>query len=702
MVAWPDAPVLEGFLRRATRRRVGLATATGAAAGLAGGVVVVVAGRLIGWPPAVAVVLSIGLAASVAAWRAAATSRRAAATARLVERVAPAHNVLVTAAELITAPGRVPAPIGARVVADATRAATTTDLARVFPAARPVGLLAAAAVAWGVTVVAAGRLPVAGLAGGDAASGAGTTAAAPAIGAVHVRVTPPAYTGRAAETLDDPPRLEVLAGSRLDLDVDATAATLTVETMAGSGAATGDGPARFRASLVADRDGFIAIEPHAADGSSGTRRILGLVVTPDRAPAVRITEPARDLFLAQADRALDVALEADDDLGLKTLALTYTKVSGSGENFAFTSGEVVVAVTRTSDRAWSATGALPIDTLGLEPGDMVVYRGVATDARPGATPVESDAFIVEITAPGSVAAEGFAIDDQRDRYALSQRMVIIKTERLLARRASMTPEAVAEEAASIAAEQRQVRAEFVFMMGGELEEAAVTDILSLDEEAHAENDADIAAGRNANQGRLEIVRALRFMSQAAAALVVPEIPPALDAERQALDALQRAFTRSRYILRTMTQRESLDLARRMTGTLADLGQGRRPAPEPAADPTAAALRTALARTASLAAGGATTGAAAEAAAIAQDVLRLDPGADAVRRVADALTGAARAFDAGDAAAARDGVDQALVALSAAVRARVPRGAGAVAGTESDRLQGALADAMRGTRAGGGR
>jgi hypothetical protein len=114
------------------------------------------------------------------------------------------------------------------------------------------------------------------------------------------------------------------------------------------------------------------------------------------------------------------------------LKLHYTRVAGSGENFTFTEGDVPVEITRASDRGWTARASWPLGPLALEPGDMLIYRGVATDRRPGAPPAESNALIVEIAAPGALPSEGFAIDDRQDKYAISQQMVIVNTERLLA------------------------------------------------------------------------------------------------------------------------------------------------------------------------------------------------------------------------------------------------------------------------------
>ena len=203
---------------------------------------------------------------------------------------------------------------------------------------------------------------------------------------------------------------------------------------------------QFTGALTPDSDGFLTFIPASANGLAGTRRLVGLTVIPDQSPLVRITAPGHDLLVSNGDRQLDVTITAVDDLGLDRLRLAYTKVTGSGENFEFVRGEVPLTFTRTNDREWVGRARWSLGGLQLEPGDMVVYRGVAADRRPGAAPAESDAFIVEVTAPGSVAAEGFAVDDQTDRYAISQRMVIVKTERLLANQAKLSADDFADQA----------------------------------------------------------------------------------------------------------------------------------------------------------------------------------------------------------------------------------------------------------------
>jgi hypothetical protein len=414
---------------------------------------------------------------------------------------------------------------------------------------------------------------------------------------------------------------------------------------------------------------------------------------------VRITAPGHDLKLADGRRTIDVAIEADDDVGLASLKLHYTRVSGSGERFTFTDGEVPLTIVRADRRDWKARASWRLDSLALEAGDMVVYRAIAADDRPGAAPSESDSYIAEVLAPGGIAAAGFAVDPEVERYALSEQMVILKTEKLVARKAAMPADSLPDAAAEIAAEQRRVRAEFVFMMGGEVGGAddATGD---LNETAETEAEGDLAAGRMLNQGRIALMSAIRMMSRADKALTVPDLDGALVQERAALAQLELTFSHSRIILRAFTEREKLDLTRRLSGTLADAARDIHPAIQPAADPRAATLRRALGEVATLA-GTAHFGSDAQAgvAALAEEVLRIDPGAVPLQHVSQNLGDAAAALGRGDARDAHDLLDRAATALASALRSSLLGAPAAGGALDEDRLAGALADALRRGRGG---
>lgn len=681
MSAWPEADAIRAFLGRVARRARLLAMAQGAGIGL---VVALMIGHPAMRPPGL---MAVVIAVAGLFIGAALGALRVDAPAKLVEQRAPqSRNIVWTAAELIDTPGRVSPHVVARVCSDAARIVRTLDPRKLFPARRALLALGAAAVAWTLLLGATRFMPS--VIPGAESRDIGTTGA-PVLERVRAVITPPAYIGGTAQTLSDPDRIEALAGSTIRLEVQTNASAVAIETVSTRDTLYHDGNA-FTGSLTLDADGYLALEARSTEGRTA-RRLIGLKAVPDYAPIVRITTPGRDLVVPDGNRRIDVVVEASDDHALAALELTYTHVTGSGEQHSFTQGAVALTLTREGEASWRGRGTLRLDTLNLQPGEMVVYRAIARDRRPGAPVEESDAFIVERSAPGDVAMEGFSSDEE-DRYALSQQMVLVKTERLIARAGSLPEDSVREQAMLIAAEQRSVRAEFVFMMGGELESDVLTEASmdELNEEAHVELDDEAIAGRLRNRGRADLLAAIRAMSRANTALLATDLEAARTEERTAIDLLQRAFSRTRYILRALTQRERLDLERRLTGDLAGVGRTGWPAPTPAETPRLNALRSVLADIASLTAR--TDAEAASAAAMA--VLRIGPAAEPLRAIAADLDAAAAAMSNGRTQDADALLNRAALALAAHVRAETGRGVAAPPSLRSSRVRGALTDALR--------
>ena len=689
MTARPDA--LSAFLARTSRRLAWIAAAEGAAAGL----LVATVALALRWPRTATgyVIAALALAFLGATVRLLWRRKRHADAAGIVEQRAPhCRNLLITAAELHTH-SHVAEPVARAIYAGAVRLTTQLDLRVLIPASRATTIFASLVVLWTVVAVSVAHpTSVMARAIGVAANDATITG-------VDVVVTPPTYAGTPRQTIHDPSRVEVLAGSHVHVAIHARATKVIVETLRARDSVVAANGDTFGTDVIADADGYIAIEPRGANGATGARRLIGLSVVPDNSPRVRITAPGKDLFLHDAHRTLDLNVEAGDDIGLASLKVRYTKVTGSGERFTFTEGELPISVTRTDARSWTARATWQLETLGLEPGDMVVYRAVATDRRPGASPSESDSFIAEVLAPGGNAAPGFDVDPEQERYAVSQQMVILKTERLAARKPQMSPEEFANSSAEIAAEQRKVRAEFVFMMGGELADASdVANMTEINEEAEASGEDDILAGHNANQGRLALVRAIRSMSRAATSLTTADLSGALPHERAALTQLERAFSHARIILRALTERERLDLSRRLTGVLTDASRDARPRAEPQPEPRVTELRRALADIAALA--GSESRDAQSASALAERVLRIDPSSRELQQIAGKLSDASMAIARKRSSDAQRLFDESATAVATALKGSlldVP----ATTGTNSttlDVLNGALTDALR--RSGG--
>ena len=110
-------------------------------------------------------------------------------------------------------------------------------------------------------------------------------------------------------------------------------------------------------------------------------------------------------------------------------------------------------------------------------------------------------------------------------------------------------------------------------MGGQVE----------DEEAEAEHSHEIQEGRLENTARREIVDAIQHMGKVEIGLAAINTSAALPPARAAVEALQRAFGRNRYILRTLPVRSRVDPSRRLTGEMSAASDWRRELFPPAPD-----------------------------------------------------------------------------------------------------------------------
>jgi hypothetical protein len=465
---------------------------------------------------------------------------------RAETRIPAFRNALVTAVELDAHPDRASARIrdlvarqAARVCADA--GAETIWTTRRFTTLAMASIAAVLGAAWLLRTVQLDRAMTTG------ATAAGRVDIA-MIADVGVRVFPPAYTGRAAGDLSNPDKVDVLAGSRLMLTVRSRASRVELSHSGRTTPLASDTRGSFDGSLEAASPGLLTLSALDEGGRVVDRRALLVTIREDAPPEIVIERPGTDLAAASASLRLEVAARATDDLGLARLTLHYTKVTGSGEQFSFDEGELPWKVAEASPREWRAGTSRVLSELGLAAGDLLVYYAKATDRRPGAPPALSDSYVIEVGKPQEAVSGGFALPPDRDREGLSLSALILKTERLDARRGAMTSAAFAEASRGLAIEQRMVRTEVLFLMGehGHVE----------DEEAEAEHSSEIQEGRLENRGQTELLAATRLMTTAESHLTAADTRAALTDQRRALAALQRVLSRQRYFLKTRQGRHS--------------------------------------------------------------------------------------------------------------------------------------------------
>jgi hypothetical protein len=540
-------------------------------------------------------------------------------TAGLIEsRVPGLDNLLVTFVELARTPERASGRMREEVARQAADRAERVRPAEIAPTGQAVAALVLVAlgtigVVWSAVGVREGRLT--GEVGWPAPIG---------IASVRARVTPPAYLGMAPRESENPERIEVPAGSTVRLEVDTAAPLAWIEDpVVGARPFAPFGEGRFALEWTPAGTTTLVIVAGTTTGVAAHSRLLGITVLPDGAPHVRIVTPGRDLAFTTPERMVDVVVEATDAEGLRDLEIRFIRMSGSGEAFDFSEGRVPLQVERTSVGEWRARARWSLGALGLEDGDSLVYRAVVRDSNPAADWVTSESFTIDVGKRLEFAGAGFAVPDEDRRYAISQQMVIVETERLQAERAKHSADQWTEQTRMLAVEQRMVRAEVVFLSGGEVQ----------DEVAEAEHSDELQEGRFENAGRAEMLRAMNDMSRAEARLNAGDTSGALVFERSALQALQRAFDRRRYFLRTLPERSRIAMTRRLTGARRDARSSTRMAPPEAVD-RLATERALMADLSAIAADG-----RAPAPSVVARLASVDAAADEWRALALALASA---------------------------------------------------------------
>ncbi len=358
----------------------------------------------------------------VAAWMVLGNPKLSAVdAARAVERTTGGlDNLIVTAAELEERPRPVRAEIREEITRQATERAATIDPAATVPHRQPIAVAAVVLIGCAILLgLGSGSLP--GLTGGAPVD---PTVDVPP-GSFDVRVVPPAYTKRQPETIRDPAQITVIAGSRVQIP-------------------------------IVGRD-WIATESAAIEiaiGGATDRRFLSLIVVPDLPPSIRIVTPGKDTAFAEPKGQIAISIQSGDDLGLSSLSLRFTRASGGGENVSFTEGEAPLRLARRNEREWLGRANLALEALGLADGDILVYRAIARDTNPQGAPSQSEQYLIEIGKNAEIADAGFALPSEEKKYAISQQMVIYKTEQLIASSVRSL-----EQSRFIGMEQRMVRAE---------------------------------------------------------------------------------------------------------------------------------------------------------------------------------------------------------------------------------------------------
>ena len=289
----------------------------------------------------------------------------------------------------------------------------------------------------------------------------------------QLRVQPPAYTGQAERrqnTLD----ARVPADSRLSwsLRFDRAPRKAWLQFHDGRRLPLSERDGQWQAQDIARAPVLYRV---VSEPALGEARLHRLDVTPDRAPSVRVLEPAGSLVLATpGQQRWSLRFEASDDHGVATQAmLSLTITQGSGENITFVRRSVPLSGSGSATvRRFSHT--LDLAALGAQPGnDVIAQLEVRDNHAPVAQVGRSNSVILRLSS--AEAALGAELEGQIKRampaYFRSQRQIIIDAEALLRQQRQLDHDTFVKRSDAIGVDQRILRLRYGQFLGEESEGA---------------------------------------------------------------------------------------------------------------------------------------------------------------------------------------------------------------------------------------
>ena len=409
----------------------------------------------------------------------------------------------------------------------------------------------------------------------------------------RVRITPPAYSNLASQSLGNVVSVRALSGSRLDVEgTDATPDSVLVHILRDSQ------PAARIATIVSLSNGWrttvnvvdapmevrVSREPHT--------RLLLVEGIADSIPQVTLVTPARDSVLRRAEGRFVLTARAHDDLGLTSASFEIVVSSGEGERFTVHTDRVG-ARALNGVRDVDLNASLDLTAMALVPGDIVHIRAVARDAHPveGHEAGASETRSFRIARPSdydSVAVEP-APPPEVDKSLLSQRMLLLLTERLDAKRSHIATSVWHEEAYKLARDQARLReavgdAVFQRLNGDGAEKTPAAENGRGGDASGKLNLSGVDATGTLQEGEdspviainKPLLEAYNAMWDAGRALEQAELRAAIPHMKLALAAIERARAASRLYLRGRPPTVIVDIAKvRMVGKDTGAPQARR-------------------------------------------------------------------------------------------------------------------------------
>lgn len=381
---------------------------------------------------------------------------------------------------------------------------------------------------------------------------------------LEARIVPPSYSHEPQRTIVDPPMIAELVGSRITLagngDADGIGASVTGDTshaLSGAYAVSRDGE-RWQVNVsMPTRPVALRLTDRSHD------RLVLLVPRMDSVPRVTLMAPARDTTYTRAAGRIVLAAHAHDDIRLQYGYFELLVTSGADETFKTR----VMMERRTlfgDVRDGALAAIIALDTMRLDPGSFLHVRAVAVDGNTvsGAGRGVSETRTIRVARADeydSVAVTP-AAPLPIDTSLISQRMLIMRTEALVARQSTFATAQFEYRSTQYSQVQEDIRKRV---------ESVIHNI-----------ETDEAGGRFITPVSTLLRGASAEMWDARGELGIAKPREALPAMRRALRLLQKAREANRLYLRGLQRQDVVNIERvRLKGTDSGNASPRQPRKE---------------------------------------------------------------------------------------------------------------------------
>ncbi len=380
------------------------------------------------------------------------------------------------------------------------------------------------------------------------------------LNALKVEVIPPAYARQVRRTLDDPASVQALVGSTLTVMGEGSSAGLTAQAGSAQARVTElDGTWRAQLTMP-DKPAALTLTDRPYE------KVIVLEPEADEAPKVALLLPMRDTTLRVPQLVVRLHAEATDDIALTAGYFEYLITSGSGEIFT---GRTVTTspVEFGGARTGVLDATLSLASLKLSQGDVVSVRAIVRDANtlsgPSIGTSETRTFRVARAGEYDSLAVDAAAPTPLDSSAISQRMLIAMTEKLVREQQKLTRQELVKRSTEIGdiEDRMRKRVHEILFEGQDLSGQKQQPGEPLPGVEEMEPPDEITGLANPN-----LTTAYNALWEAVRSLQIAEPAPALPPMRVALKALDLARLANRLYLHGIPPKIIVDLQRvRLTG-----------------------------------------------------------------------------------------------------------------------------------------